>query len=370
MDLDRSPALAFWEVTQACPLACRHCRASAIHDPRPGQLTTEEGERLIRDLTRFGDRPPVLILTGGDPLARPDLFHLIEYARSAGLTVGLAPAVGPNLDDGAIGRLRDLGVKAVSVSLDGARPETHDGIRRVPGHFWRTLATLDALLRARLTVQVNTTVMRENVRELADVATLLVLQGVGIWEVFFLVRTGRGADVAEITPRQHLDVANFLFDASRYGLTVRTVEAPFFRPVVERRRAASADADPSGLFPLGRLYGGLLRSLRRSLGPATSAPLAQSGRTRDGKGIVFVAHDGEIFPAGFLPVSLGNVRRDRVVDVYRSHPLLRAIRRAEFTGRCGDCVHRDLCGGSRARAYAASGDPLAEDPACPFGRVA
>ncbi len=366
MDLDSTPILVFWETTRACLLACRHCRASAVASALPGELSTGEAARLIGDLTGFGPRPPVLVLTGGDPLMRPDLFDLAGRARRAGIPLGLAPSVTPLLDDAAIRRVKDLGVTSVSLSLDGARPATHEGIRGVPGHLRSTLEALRRLVAEGFTVQVNTTVMRDNVEELPDIALLVASLGVRVWEVFFLVRVGRGTEVEDITPEEHEDVAHFLFEASRYGFLVRTVEAPFFRRVVAWRRAAGTGVDPAERFSLGPLYRRLAGSLRRLLGAPASEPRAQSAGTRDGRGILFVAHDGQVYPAGFLPISLGNVRLQSVVDIYRFHPLLRAIRRAEFTGRCGGCEFKDLCGGSRARAYAASGDPLGEDPACAY----
>lgn len=366
MDLGSRPVLVFWEVTRACSLACRHCRAEAIRRPRPGQLSTKEGLRLIRDLRGFGERPPVLILTGGDPLMRPDLFALVDSARSHGIPVGLAPSVTPLLTEEAMGRLKKLGVKSVSISLDGARRDTHEGIRGVPGHFGQTLTALDLLVREGFTVQVNTTVMRDNVEELADAAAFLHYLGVQIWEVFFLVRTGRGAGVEEISPAEHEDVCHFLYDASGHGFVVRTVEAPFFRRVVAWRRRAQRNGDPAERFAAGPLYRRLTDRLRELLGPPSAPPRAQSLGTRDGKGIIFVAHDGDVYPAGFLPIPLGNVRLRSLVDIYRSDPLLRALRSSVFGGRCGVCEFADVCGGSRARAYAATGDPLGEDPACPY----
>jgi radical SAM protein len=366
MDFDAAPILVFWETTRACLLACRHCRAEAVERPLPGQLSTEEGLAFIRDLTRFGPRPPVLILTGGDALMRPDLFDLAGYARSLGIPIGLAPSVTPLLTPTVLEQLKRLEVKSVSISLDGATAPTHEGIRRVPGHFEQTLAALDLLVREGFAVQVNTAVMRDNVEELADAAALLRSLGVGVWEVFFLVKVGRGIGVEELTPEDNEDVAHFLFEASRYGLTVRTVEAPFFRRVVAWRTEAGTEVDAAEAFSLGPLYRRLAARLRERLGEPEGAARAQSAGTRDGKGIVFVAHDGDVYPAGFLPLPLGNVRERSVVDIYRNHPLLRAIREARFAGRCGICEHRDLCGGSRARAFAASGDPLGQDPACPY----
>jgi AdoMet-dependent heme synthase len=351
--------LVFWETTRACLLACRHCRASATTKAPPGELTTAEGRELIEQVAGFGRPYPILVLTGGDCLMRPDVFELTGYAASLGIPVALSPSVTPLLTGEMIGRIAASGVKAVSVSLDGAVAATHDGVRGIPGHFAATLATIRALVGAGVTVQVNTTVMAGNVGELADVAALVAANGAHIWEVFFLIETGRGQDVGAISPAGHEAVCHFLVDASRYGFVVRTVEAPFFRRAVLSRR----DGCPP---PQSELYAKLAARLRAVLGEATRQPSAHIAATRDGKGIVFVSSVGEVYPAGFLPVSLGNVRDKPLPDIYTGSQLLRDIRAARFADRCGQCGYSDLCGGSRSRAYAASGDPLGEDPACPY----
>ncbi len=363
VNFDRAPILLFWETTRACRLACRHCRAQAIAQPLPGELTTDEGMRLIDDLRAFTPRFPVLIFTGGDPFMRLDLFNLAEHARSYGMPIGFAPSVTQLLTQETASRMREVGAKAVSISLDGAQPATHEGIRGVEGHFRKTEEAVRLLVREEHTVQVNTTVMRSNVGELADVAALVASWRAHIWEVFFLIRVGRGSELEELTPQENEDVVHFLFDASRYGFIVRTVEAPFFRRVVAWRKELDPGADPATTFGLGTLYGRLTERLRELLGEPAS-PRAQGVGTRDGKGILFVAHDGDVYPSGFLPLRLGNVREQSIVELYRSDPILQAIRRGEFTGRCGVCEFADACGGSRARAYASWGDPLGEDPAC------
>lgn len=366
MNFDQAPILLFWETTKACGLSCRHCRAQAIAEPMPGELTTDEGMKLIDDLRAFTPRFPVLIFTGGDPFMRRDLFELAQHARSYGMPIGFAPSVTPLVTEATARRMREVGARAVSISLDGARPATHEGIRGVEGHFRKTEEAVRLLVREEHTVQVNTTVMRSNVDELAAVAALVASWGAHIWEVFFLIRVGRGSELEELTPQENEDVAHFLFDASRYGFIVRTVEAPFFRRVVAWRKELDPGADPATAFNLGPLYRRLTERLRQLLGEPGS-PRAQSVGTRDGKGILFVAHDGDIYPSGFLPLGLGNVRERSIVDVYRSDPTLLAIRRGEFTGRCGACGFANACGGSRARAYVSSGDPLGEDPACVYG---
>jgi len=359
LDFSRRPMLVFWEVTRACLLACKHCRASATEGALPGELTTAEGFDLIDQVAGFGRPFPILVLTGGDCLLRPDLFDLVEHATDLGVPVALSPSVTPSLTAEMIDRMVASGVKAVSISLDGSGPTTHDGVRGIPGHFEDTIKAISALSEAGLTVQVNTTVMRANVDELADVADLISRAGAHIWEVFFLVQVGRGVATDAVSPDEHEDICHFLYDASQHGFIVRTVEAPFFRRVVSRRRAG----DPA---PTTELYQRLSGRLTELMGPEVGRPRAQTASTRDGKGILFVAHDGEVNPAGFLPEPLGNVRAEPIAKIYRNDLLLRRIRAADFTGRCGRCEYADLCGGSRARAYAASGDPLGEDPACAY----
>ncbi|NLT54767.1 MAG: TIGR04053 family radical SAM/SPASM domain-containing protein [Actinomycetales bacterium] len=356
--------LVFWETTRACGLACRHCRASATPSALPGELTTAQGLALIEEVASFGKPSPVLVLTGGDCLLRPDLFELVERARSLGIPTALSPSVTPLLTPAAIERIAASGVRAVSISLDGATAATHDGVRGVAGHFEDTLQAIRRFVEAGLTVQINTTVMRVNVEELPDVAAILAETGAHIWEVFFLVHVGRGVATGALSPAEHEDVCHLLYDAAHHGFVVRTVEAPFFRRVVAQRRG---DGDrPQDAPPETALYRRLRARLDEALGPPTARPAAHTAATRDGKGIVFVAHDGEVYPAGFLPLGLGRVTERSLRDIYVDDERFRALRAADFRGRCGRCEYADLCGGSRARAYAASGDLLGEDPACAY----
>ncbi|HKI92243.1 MAG TPA: TIGR04053 family radical SAM/SPASM domain-containing protein [Gaiellaceae bacterium] len=357
LDLDARPILVFWETTKACGLACRHCRAEAIACPAPGELDDTEARRLLDTAAGFGTPPPVLVATGGDVLERAGLDGLIEHARALRLPVALAPSVTPLLTDERVAAMRAAGVKVASISLDGAAAATHDGIRGIPGHHADTLEAIRRLRRHGVVVQVNTVVMRETVDELPTIARLVRDLGASIWELFFLIQVGRGRVLGELSPEENEDVCHFLADASQYGFVVRTVEAPFFRRVVAERERSEAGLP-------GPLYRRLAAALTAELGEPTARSKAQTKGTRDGRGIVFVGHDGAIHPSGFLPLALGNVLEDDLVEVYRDHTLLRRIRAAEFSGSCGTCAFRTLCGGSRARAYAATGDPLASDPAC------
>jgi radical SAM protein len=359
VNFDARPMLVFWETTRACGLACRHCRASATLEALPGELSHDEGIALVDQVAAFGRPYPILVMTGGDCLLRPDLFELVEHATSLGIPTALSPSVTPSLTPEMIARIAASGVKAASISLDGATAATHDGVRGIPGHFPKTLQAIRDLVAAGLTVQVNTTVMRATVDELADVAALVAETGAHIWEVFFLVQVGRGIAEGELTPEEHDEVCHLLYDAAHHGFIVRTVEAPFFRRVVAERR-------DGGPVPDGALYQRLSSRLVERLGPPRARPTAHTASTRDGKGIVFVAYDGEVYPAGFLPLGLGTVRERGLAEIYRDDPRLVDIRAARFSGRCGVCRYADLCGGSRARAYAATGDVLAEDPACPY----
>ncbi len=338
-------------------------------NPGPGQLTTDEGLALIEKLSHFRASPterlPVLVLTGGDVLMRPDLFQLVSAARLAGLSVALAPSVTPRLTPTVLTELRNLGVSSISISLDGATPATHQGIRGVAGHFELTLAALRLATDLGFKTQVNTAVMRANTRELAGVAAIVKEVGASAWEVFFLVKVGRGRDQQELSPPENEDVCHFLYDASHYGFAVRTVEAPWYRRVMAERARERVGGLASAR-ALGPLYQELSEELRHRLGPAEKASNSASAGTRDGKGIFFISHDGWAFPAGFLPLRLGNVKEEDPVAIYRDHELLKAIRRAEFSGRCGRCELRDLCGGSRSRAWASFGDPLGQDPACGY----
>jgi len=352
------PLLVFWEMTKACDLACFHCRADAQHQPNPCELSTDEGRAMIDELAQLASPRPILILTGGDCLKRDDLVELVDYARERSVPVALAPSVTPLLTVDRMRELRAHGIKTVSISLDGCDSATHDAVRGVVGHFDATMATLDALKDAGFTVQINTTVMASNLEQLADIALLLHRHHIDIWEVFFLISTGRGVDVNASSPQQNEDVSHFLVDASRYGFTVRSVEGPFLRRVAQQRHENVAGPATSDL------YDRLHRRLEELLGAPTHDVCAPSAATRDGNGIVFVGATGDVYPSGFLPQTLGNVRERTLVAIYRDHPLMRAIRDASFHGVCGTCAYKQLCGGSRSRAYASSSDSLGSDPAC------
>jgi radical SAM protein len=354
------PLLVFWEMTKACQLACFHCRANAQCEGGPDELTSNEGRSLIDELASVGRPRPILILTGGDCLVRDDIVQLAKYAKLNAVPVAIAPSVTPRLSSKTLSALREAGVKSASLSLDGASPEIHDGVRGIAGHFASTLRAIDQLKSLGFTVQINTTVMPGNVQQLADIAALVHDHGVDVWEVFFLITTGRGSEIHETSAQENEDICHFLVDASRYGFTVRTVEAPFFRRVAYERKEFG-DAATAGS---GTLYRHLSDRLYSLLGPSTAPIRTPSAATRDGKGIIFVGANGVVTPSGFLPISLGNVRSQSLIAIYREHELLQSIRSADFLGKCGRCSFANLCGGSRSRAYASSGNALESDSGC------
>lgn len=356
------PFLVIWEVTRACQLVCQHCRADAIRTHHPMQLSTAQGRRLLEDLASFGAPRPLVVLTGGDPFERTDLEELVAYGTSLGLHISLAPSVTPRLTTDSLRRLRDAGARAVSLSLDGSSAATHDGFRGVDGVY---AATLDAARWIRdldLRLQINTTVTGRTVEELPEVLRTVLDLGAALWSVFFLVPTGRGEQLDALDPDGTEDVLHWLHDASRL-VAIKTTEAPHYRRVVLQRSAAPELAPSTG-----PLYA-RLRAASADLVDRDTGSVRRAARppidVNAGKGFVFVDHLGAVHPSGFLPVPVGSVRDRPITTIYRESPLLRQLRDPDtFGGRCGVCEFRSVCGGSRSRAYAATGDPLAEEPSC------
>jgi MoaA/NifB/PqqE/SkfB family radical SAM enzyme len=337
---DRAPMRVYWEITRACSLACRHCRAEASPEPESGELSPAEGRALLERIAAFGDPKPHVILTGGDPLERADLWELISYAQSLGMAVSVSPSATPRLTPEVVRRFKDAGVEAISLSIDGATAEHHDTLRGVPGCFARTLAAGRAAHEAGLLVQVNTLVSAETIDDLPAIYDLAVSLGVARWSLFFLVAVGRGSVLGPIDAERAEQLMQWLTERPHGpGLPiVTTTEAPHFRRVSLQKRSLP------------------------------TVPSARGGfGVRDGNGVLFVSNTGNVAPSGFLPLSAGNVRDADIVELYRNADLFTGLRSAEgFHGRCGVCEFHAICGGSRARAWTATGDPLGEDPLCTY----
>lgn len=343
MRFDHSPFLVIWETTQACDLACAHCRASALPRRHPQELTSDEGFQLLEEIRSFGD--PLMIFTGGDPLKRPDIYELLNYSVSLGLRTTITPSATPLLTREAVHRIASSGVARMAISIDDAAAAEHDSFRGVLGSFDRSISALGWAGEEGLQTQINTTVTRHNHHRLEDIAALVAEAGVKLWSVFFLVATGRASQEDDLTAQEYEDVFAYLYRLSKTApFDIKTTEAQHYRRFVAEQRK--------------------IEGVRRSAGGRGDL-IARHGGINDGKGLVFVSHTGEIYPSGFLPIAAGNVRTQSLTDVYRNHPLFLTLRDPSgFSGKCGVCEFRNLCGGSRSRAFALEGDHLASDPRC------
>jgi AdoMet-dependent heme synthase len=344
---DQRPLRIYWEITRACDLACRHCRAAAVPDSDPDELTHREALHLIARLAEFGEPMPHLVFTGGDPLKRDDLFELIAAARRTGFPVSVAPSATPRLTSDALVAMRNAGVAAISLSLDAATPLRHDAIRGIDGTFDRTVAAAGVAADIGLPFQINTLVCRDTVDELPWIYERARAIGAARWSLFFLVTTGRGRVLQPISPARAEAVLNWAAELSAIRRpedpVITTTEAPQARRVAIQRQ--SDNHSSTGRPPRSHAGNGI----------------------RDGNGIMFISHTGDISPSGFLEIRLGNVRFDDPVATYRHSWMFRELREPDrFYGRCGACEFHWVCGGSRARAYAATGNALGEDPLCPY----
>lgn len=362
------PFIVIWEATQACPLACHHCRASARPARDPAELTTAEAVELMAQVAEFGRPPPLFVITGGDPFQRPDLATLVRRGTAKGLPVSVSPSGTPTLTWQALAELREAGARAVSLSVDAAGAASHDGFRGVEGVYDLTMRAWESAAELGLKVQVNTTVTRDTVRELPEIAALVRDRGALLWSVFFLVPTGRGHGLPGLDAAETEDVLNAIYDLGE-NVPVKTTEAHHFRRVcLQRAILGIRGASPVDALGLGPLY----RQLRRRLDDLgltdrPRRPRRPPMQVAAGNGFVFVSHRGDLQPSGFLPVSAGNIRQRRLAEVYRTAPLFTGLRDPHLLrGRCGACEFRVVCGGSRARAYAVTGDVYAEEPACSY----
>ena len=353
MDFNETPFIVIWETTQACDLACLHCRACAQPLRSSMELSTEEAKDLIDQVAQMA--APLFVLTGGDPLKRPDIYRLVEYGTHRGVRMSMTPSATPLLTHAAIARLRQCGLARLAISLDGSTAEIHDAFRGVSGSYNLTLDAVRWAGDLGLPIQINTTITRRNLADFDSMVALLKTFPMVLWSVFFLVPTGRGQLQDLISAEEFEEVFARLAEVARNAdFDIKTTEAQHYRRYLAQQRAALRRRNittPS--MPNGKTLGDGIGRAPRGL--------------NDGKGFVFISHQGEVFPSGFLPLAAGNVRRQPLAEIYRNAPLFKQLRdTSNLKGKCGVCEFREICGGSRSRAYALTGDPFAADPSCVY----
>ena len=348
LNFKERPFIVIWETTRACDLACVHCRAQAQPQPAPGELTHDEGIDLIDQVADFG--APLLIFSGGDPLKRGDLLSLIRHAKDRGLRVGTIPAATPRLTPEAVCALKQAGLDQMALSLDASSAEAHDRFRQVAGAFQRTMEAVRWAHAVKLPLQINSVISARSFADVDGLISLVQTLGIVFWEVFFLVPMGRGSELAGLDADQYEAVFEKLHRLSRTAsFHVKVTEALHYR-----RYCLQHGQDR----PTTAAFHG--RQMHR--GPIVPASRAVNA----GNGHLFISSTGNVYPSGFLPLDAGNVRDATLQELYQTS-LFQALRDPDrLKGRCGRCEYRVVCGGSRARAYALTGDFLAEDPCCSY----
>jgi AdoMet-dependent heme synthase len=354
IDFDQSPFLVIWETTQACDLACKHCRAEAQPNHHPDELSTAEAKKLLEDVRRFG--PIIFVFSGGDCMKRDDIVELIRHGSELGLRMAITPATTPLTTREKLQEMKDAGLSRLAISLDGSHPGIHDEFRRVNGSFEHGLRILKTSQEIGLSTQVNTVVARHNLDDFEALMALMTEVGIVFWEVFFLIPMGRAKPEDVASAEQFESVFDRLYDLSKTApFDIKATAAPQYSRVVLQKKVAERRA--GGATDNDVLTDGVAFSQTDGIGRARGV--------NDGDGFMFVSHTGDIYPSGFLPVKAGNIREDDLLETYRNAPLFRSLRdRSQLKGKCNVCEYRPVCGGSRARAYAVTGDYLEAEPFC------
>lgn len=356
MNFDERPFIVIWETTQACDLACVHCRACAQPLRNSLELTTEEAKRMIDEIAAM--QAPLFVMTGGDPLKRPDIYDLVAYAAAKGIRPSLTPSATPLLTREAIQKLKNSGLARLAISLDGPTAAIHDAFRKVSGSYQWTLDAVQYAREINLPVQINTTITRHNLQYLDQTIALLSSLDIVLWSVFFLVPTGRGQSIDLISAEEFEQVFEKLYQTSQRVLfDIKSTEAQHYRRFLLQKRTE-----------IRRQGGAPPSRMPHFMGVSTDDGIGRAPKgINDGKGFVFISHLGDVYPSGFLPVSAGNIRSQSLSDLYRNSPLFTALRdSANLEGKCGVCEYREICGGSRARAHALTGNLFAEEPCCVY----
>ena len=335
--VEQSPSVVIWEATQACDMKCVQCRVNSRPHRHPLELSTAEAFHLIDQVAKL--KVPLFALTGGDPLKRADLLPIVQYATRKGLPSSLTASTTPLLVRQTVLELKQSGLGRMAIGLDGSTPQLHDSFRGAPGSYKRTLEAIAWCHEANLPVQINTTLTKRNFDELDELIELLVEQRISFWNVFFLVPTARMQVGELLTADQHEAVFAKLHQASkRVNFDIRTTEGQHYARFVAQQTTKRA-----------------------------AMPKSADKELCNSRGLVFVSHTGEVYPSGFLPLPAGNILWEPLAEIYQYSPVFRSLRdSSQLKGKCGRCEFKDVCGGSRARAYAMTNDPLAEEPRCAY----
>lgn len=358
-DFNKDPFIVIWELTRACQLKCLHCRAEAQYRRDPRELSFEEGKQLIDQIYEMNN--PVLVFTGGDPLMREDVFDIAKYAVEKGVRVSMTPSATPNVTKEAIEKAKEVGLSRWAFSIDGPTAEVHDHFRGTAGSFDLTMERIKYLHELEIPIQINTVISRYNINYLDEMAKMVEDLGCVLWSVFFLVPTGRGQESDMISPVEHERVFRWLYDLSkRVSFDIKTTAAQHYRRVVIQQKMREAKDQTNEINYLSTLTEQGLTGSIDGLGRAPKG-------VNDGNGFVFVSHIGDVYPSGLLPVKAGNVREQPLTEIYRESPVFKSLRNPDlFKGKCGVCEFRHVCGGSRSRAYAMTGDYLESEPFCVY----
>ncbi len=368
MDFAKAPFLVLWELTRACALACRHCRANAINKRERAELLESEISNVLDQLEQLGH--PLIVLTGGDPFERPDLFEIVKKCKNRKFKVALTPSATPRVNERAVQDLAHAGLDRLAISLDGASASCHDSFRGVEGSFEQTLKIIKWARNSAIPVQINTSVSKSNLSSFDSMHVLVSQSEICLWSVFFLVTTGRASAELQISAEEAETILHRMaILALRSEFDIKSTAAPHFRRVLLQTVFAENEAHKQV-----QVQAELSETSHKEI--TAISPQARLGALRsyqsvnDGKGILFISHTGDVYPSGFLPIAAGNVRQNSLAEIYRNSELFKSLRRPDLLkGKCGRCRYKAICGGSRARAYAESGDYLSQDNLCLYDEV-
>lgn len=354
--------LIFWETTRACNLECPHCRAQAESRRSPLDLETSEAKRFIEQAASFSK--PILVFSGGEPLLREDIYELAKYATDLGLKATLATNATLITKDVAK-RLKESGIKIIAVSIYGSSPETHDRFCGKIGAFKDTLIGIQNLKDAKIDLQINTTITKKNLSELEAMGDFALKQGAVAYHIFFLVPTGRGKCLEgdQMSALEYEEAFNRLYDLQvNFPIRIKATCAPHYYRVAKQRSLRNVSCGSRGALRMGGSAPGG-RAHEQSTPTLTTGTVTKGCLA--GQTVCFISHKGEVFGCGYLPIAAGDIRKNDFKNIWFESELFSILRDdSKLQGRCGVCEFKKICGGCRARAYAATGNYLEEEPGC------